>query len=225
MRAIILVLAFGLALSGQTPPALDVVLLVEDSVPATRLARRTDLSAFSPGDRLAVMTFSGKQSLKLPLEEDYEKVERAIGKLDGSGTRFGRGRVWDAVAKAAGMLDGPRDPLLRRAIFVVFSGEDNSTEQTPESVREALLRNEVSLNAVTIWSGRPPVPAPPLVLQTPKRPTPQTPGVWSDRPPLIQGSALDDTLRSVEWLAMETGGLRLKNEMDFTKLAEHARGH
>jgi len=223
MRAVALAFTVGAGLFGQAPPELDVVLLVEDSIPATSLARRSDWGALTSGDRVAVMTFSSQQSLKLAFEEDWAIIDLALGKLDSKGTRSDPVRLWDAVARAAGLFGDPPDPSVRRAIFVVFSTEDNSDEQTPESVRAALARSEASLSAVTIWTGRPSVPAPPPILQIPNRPTPQTPGVWSERVPPKESSVLDDTIRSVEWLARETGGLRLKSEWDFTRLIERAR--
>lgn len=85
MRAVVLAFAVCAVLAGQTPPVLDIVLLVEDAIPVT-LVGRTDLNTLGPGDRLALMTFSKNQSLKLALEGDFRKEFRAIRKLDSRGT-------------------------------------------------------------------------------------------------------------------------------------------
>src|SRR6185436_20542255 len=106
MRSLISALVLGTALFGQPPPALDIVLLVEDSIPVTNLVSRTDLKSLRSGDRVAVMTFSGKQSLKLPLEGNYSKTFRAINKLDSNGLQSTT-RLWDAVVKATEQFGAP----------------------------------------------------------------------------------------------------------------------
>ena len=222
MRPIILVLALGAAVFGQTTPPLDIVLLVEDSIPVTNLVSRTDLHALNSQDRIAVMTFSNNQSLKLALEGDYSKGFRAIHKLDSKGT-LSTTRLWDAVVKAAELFDGPRDPSRRRVIFLAFSAEDKSSVQTLETVRAVLGRSEASLSAASIWRSAP-VSLIPRISQVPNRtPAPQSPDVLSEEVPVSQGSALNASLGSVERLVMETGGLLQKNEWDFTKFAGQAR--
>jgi len=227
MRAIVLAFALGMVALGQEPPYppyVDIVVLVEDSIAATNLARHTDLYALDVDDRVAVMTFSNKPSVKLALEEDLNKVDRTLRRLDSEETRSAA-HLWDAVVKATELFNGPRDPSVRRAIFVVFSAEDHSTEQTEDSVREALFRKEASLSAVTIFRMRP-LPGPPRVLQIPTRlPAGKAPAVWGESVPLSVGSALVETFLSAEALAKETGGLRLKSDWDFKKLVEHVRSH
>jgi len=137
MRPTILIFALSATAFGQTPPALDIVLLVEDSIPVTNLVSRTDLRGLASRDRVAVMMFSSKQSLKLALEGDYGKEFRASHQLDSKGTRSTT-RLWDAVVKATELFDGPRDPSRRRVLFLVFSAEDKSSGQTIDTVRAAL---------------------------------------------------------------------------------------
>jgi len=221
---ILLALALCASLAGQTPLALDIVLLVEDSIPVTNFVSRTDLNNIRPGDRLAVMTFSNKQSLKLPLEGDFGKQFRAVHKLDSKGA-LSTTRLWDAVAKATELFDGPRDPSRRRVIFLAFSAEDKASVQTLDTVRAALGRSEAALSAATIWRSAP-ASRIPRISQVPNRtPAPRTPDVLGENTPVSQGSALNASLVSVEGLVMETGGLLQKNEWNFTKLAEYARNH
>jgi len=222
MRAIVLIFALSATVFGQALPALDIVLLVEDSIPVTNLVSRTDLRTLGSHDRVAVMTFSSGQSLKLALDGDYGKEFRAIRKLDSKGTRSTT-RLWDAVVKATELFDGPRDPSRHRVMFLVFSAEDKSSGQTIDTVRAALGSLEASFSAAAIPNVQ--VSAiPRLVLSPTHTPAPQSPAVLGERVPVDQGKVLPDAaLRSVEALAMETGGLVLKNEWDFSKLAEHAR--
>jgi len=222
MRPIILIFALSATAFGQTPPALDIVLLVEDSIPVTNLVSRTDLRTLGSHDRVAVMTFSGGQSLKLALDGDYGKEFRAIHKLDSKGTRSTT-RLWDAAVKATELFDGPRDPSRRRVMFLVFSAEDTSSGQTVDTVRAALGSREVSLSAAAIPNVQ--VSAIPRLVPSPTHtPAPQSPTVLGERVPVDQGKVLPDTtLRSIEALALETNGLVQKNEWDFSKLAEHAR--
>lgn len=223
MRVFVITLALAAAVFSQSPPALDVVLLVEDSIAATGLVRRPDLRSLRPGDRVAVMTFADKQSLKLAFEADPAKIDHAVSNLDARGARSTT-RLWDAVVKAAELFGGPRDPSRRRAVILVFSAEDESSKQTAAGIRAALRGSEVSLSAATLSSGQL-VSAIPRISQAPIRtPAPQSPDVWSERVPVTQGKLMPgETLRSVEMLVEETGGLVLKNEWDFVKLVEHAR--
>jgi len=170
-----------------------------------------------------VMTFSGKQSLKLPLEGDYSKVFRAIHKLDSNGTRSTT-RLWDAVVKAAEQFGAPRDPSRRHVIFLAFSTEDKSSTQTIDTVRAALASREISLSATAIPTVQRGLPFPRLVPSPTHTPAPQRPTVLDEKAPVDQGKLVPEAaLSSVEALAMETGGLLLKNEWNFAKFTEHAR--
>jgi hypothetical protein len=169
------------------------------------------------------MTFADKQSLKLAFEADPAKIDHAVSNLDARGTRSTT-RLWDAVVKAAELFGGPRDPSRRRALILVFSAEDKSSKQTAAGIRAALRGSEASLSAVTVSSGQL-VSAIPRISQAPIRtPAPQSPDVWGERVPVTQGKVMPaEALGFVEMLADETGGLVLKHEWNFSKLAEHAR--
>jgi hypothetical protein len=108
-------------------------------------------------------------------------------------------------------------------MFLIFSAEDKSSAQTVDTVRAALSRIQVSLSAAAIPNVQ--VSAIPRLVPSPTHtPAPQSPAVLGERVPVDQDKVLPDaTLRSVEALALETNGLVLKNEWDFSKLAEHAR--
>jgi len=247
MRAVGLVFVLGAfvlgtALFGQTLPALDAVLLVEDSIAATSLVRRSDLSSLGPDDRVAVMTFAGTQSLKLAFGADRAEAGRAIGTLD-SREAPSTVRLLDAVAEAIALFDAVPDPSRRRAVFLVFSAEDNSSVQTMDGVRAALLRSQVLLSAATLSTRRGPSSIP-RIRPVPARrncygprprmrrircypiptPGPQRPDVWDEGVPVSRASLLPKAASlSVEALVSESGGLMLKNAWSFTRLADHAR--
>ena len=202
------------ALHAQAPPALDIVFLVEDSIAATSLVRKPDLSALRPGDRVAVMTFAGKQSLRLAFEADFAKAGAVLSDL-GSKVDRSSTQIVDAIAAAAALFDAPTDPGRRRAIFVVFSAEEKSSDQTLAAVRDELRRRQTSLSAVMIPVRRP-VHSIPQVSRVPNRtPEPLPPEVWKERPPPgTTGTIAAGTLLAMEELALQSGGLFLYERWD-----------
>ena len=97
--------------------------------------------------------------------------------------------------------------------------------QTVNTVRAALSGREASLSVAAIPNVQTALSIPRILPAPTRAPAPRTPDILGEHVSVDQGTVLPDrALRSVEALAMETGGLVLKNEWDLSKLVEHARG-
>jgi len=217
LRALVFLLPM-VAFSADGPP-LDVVLLLQDS--ANIYAQRTDFQAFRSSDRIAVMTFGSKATLRQPLTGDQAKaakIARAprgrFGIRLGAGPGERTGALWDAITDACALFADAPDPSRRRAIVVLFTDEDRSPHTNFEDVRKALNKAGATLSAAVVAREE--------QLRAPERDA-QTPPVTGPAGKPIETrrrSLPEATIKAVEKLAAETKGSVLKEEWDLTTLIE-----
>jgi hypothetical protein len=203
--ALIALASSGLCAAG---PALDLVLVLQNSSRMAPYLDRTELSGLDAGDRVALVLFSGKPSLKVKFTEDAAKASAAVPRQK-SQTKFrlagmpppgpGKCRVWDALVYAAGLFRGDPDPARRRAVVVLFGDEDTSSKMTPADVKNALGQAHAILAAAAVGALLPMSKAP-RIAGTP----PTFPGISVYRLPA--GPVPDATLGEVKLLSAGTGG-------------------
>ncbi len=135
-------------LVGRGDLPLDVVLAVDTSSslegrPLGHLqdAARTFLSALSPEDRLALVTFAERPALRADYGANRQAVAAVIGGMQASGSTA----LWDAVWAALGLAA----PGARRPLLLVFSdGLDRLSWLGPEDVRRRARRSPAVIYAV-----------------------------------------------------------------------------
>lgn len=220
-RPFVFLLLPVLALCADGPP-MDVVLLLQDS--ANIYAQRTDLQAFRPDDRIAVMTFGNKATLRLPLTADHAKVAKIaraprgrFGIRLGAGPAERTGALWDAITDACALFADAPDGSRRRAIVVLFTDEDRSPHTNVEAVRKALRKAGATLSGAVVAREE---------QLRPSERDAQTPPVTgpSGRPIETRRRALPDaTAQAVEKLAAETKGTLLREEWGLPAIVRYIR--
>lgn len=184
------------------------------SVAGERLAHLVDggralVDALAEGDRLALMTFSGRARLLSPLTGDRETIRAALRAMEASGTTA----LHDATFAALALRDV--DPA--RTLMLLFSdGVDSGSWLSAERVIEVAKRTDVVIYPVTILSqiqvgptGAPPRP------KMGSGPIPRPPQVEElerllDKQPVTIGKPS----AFLESLAQETGGRTMTAEGD-----------
>jgi hypothetical protein len=220
LRTLILLLPIVASYASGAP--IDLVLVLQDS--ANVYAQRTDLQALNSGDRIAVMTFSKKATLRVPLTGDHAKAGKVARAPRGRfGIRLGEGpgdktaALWDAITDACAVFADAPDPSRRRAIVVLFTDEDKSPHTNIETVRRALEKAGASLSAAVVAREEQ------LRLDDRNAQTPPISGP-AGKPVETRRRALPEaTAKAVEKLATETKGSVIREEWDLTSLLQHIR--
>jgi hypothetical protein len=210
-----------IALAADGPPV-DLVLLLQDS--ANAYAQRTDLQALQAGDRVAVMTFGGKATLRLPLSGDHAKAAKIIraprnrfGLRLGAGPGENRTALWDAVTDACDVFADAPDPARRRVIIVLFTDEDKSPHTNFDTVRKALTKAGATLSA-SVVPREEQLRANDRAAQTPPITGPAGKPIETRRRALPEA-----TIQSVQKLAAETHGSVILEDWDLTTLLHQIR--
>jgi hypothetical protein len=223
MKVVVLAVFFlaVVAFAADGPPV-DLILLLQDS--ANAHAQRTDLQALQAGDRVAVMTFGGKATLRLPLSRDHVKAAKLIraprnrfGLRLGAGPGENRTALWDALTDACDVFADAPDPARRRVIIVLFTDEDRSPHTNFETVRKALTKAGATLSASVV---------PREEQVSPNDRAAQTPPITgpAGKPIETRRRALPEaTVQAVQKLAAETHGSVLLEEWDLTTLLHQIR--
>jgi hypothetical protein len=141
----------------------DMVLLIETSAGMERELRSIRAPAIAAGDRLAVMSFGGKPSLRQDFTADVVKLESAIRRLTLGGRHGGfpwskpgmprEAPVFKAIT-AACRLFGPGSQA-KRAVILLFGSEDFS--EATDAAR-ALAGTHAALYAVAVSKAGPGMP-------------------------------------------------------------------
>jgi Ca-activated chloride channel family protein len=168
----------------------DIVLLLDlsgstaDKVGLIRKTTRQFVDMKRDVDRIAVITFAGRQNTVSPLEADKAKLLDRIGKLKDSG----ESNVWDSIKYAMDLLKRDSTDGRRKAVVVMTDGVDNSLSYEPgfgsNTLFSELLEN-VRNNSIAIF---------PVYLDT------------EERDP-ISSRMYADARRTLQLLADDSGGV------------------
>lgn len=135
----------GFALQ-EVPLEVYLVLDLSGSVEGPKLARlKQAANAFAddltPRDKVALVTFNEKVTVRQPLTADLPAFRRALA----DATAGGNTALYDAVSKALSL----REPRDNRAIVVVFTDDhDNASTATSKDVVDAAERSDVLVYGV-----------------------------------------------------------------------------
>jgi VWFA-related protein len=184
-------------LGDRMPVNLLLAFDVSGSVAGQKLTRlgeagRALIGLLRPGERAALITFSERVDVRVPLTRDVNLIRDALSRLQAHGATS----VRDAVA--TGLALAPADDS--RSLLIVFSdGVDNMSWIHQGDLAEALERSGVVMDAVELAPTR--------------LPNPTAPGFFMAAP--NAGGARSDFLGSLagrsggrSWLAGDAAGLQ-----------------
>ena len=132
----------------RLPLSVVLVFDVSSSVQGERLHRlieagRALVKTLRPGERAALVTFSHRLTVRVPLTERLETIDRSLQLLNGGGATALR----DAVCLALGLA--PIDQT--RPLVLVFSdGQDNASWLGEQAIVAAARRTGVVIHAVEV---------------------------------------------------------------------------
>ena len=119
----------------STDVPFDLVLLIDLSG-STRdkrdLIKKSTLrfiEAARPSDRLAIVTFSDKQTIVSPLTLDRAQLAASVNTMEGGGAS----NVWDSIKFVIDNVVGPKTLERRRAVVVMTDGVDNALMRMGQS--------------------------------------------------------------------------------------------
>lgn len=141
-------------------PAMDLVLLLENTQGVQHNLSANDFHALRAEDRVAVMTFSSKSHVVQAFTSDPDKAAAAL-RRSRIGVRLPRPvflssvtpktRLFRALMDAAQLYrDLPLDPSRRRVIVLVFGTDDDSYKPTFDELKRTLTTAQIKLYAVAI---------------------------------------------------------------------------
>jgi VWFA-related protein len=111
------------------------------------------LSTLAPDDRLAVVEFGGSIVARTEFTSDRETLIGAVEHARADvGKAPGATAIFDSVAAALEMFEGPAPANRRRAVLVVTDDIDNQSRMGTREVTAAVLEKDAVLNAVVIGS-------------------------------------------------------------------------
>jgi VWFA-related protein len=132
----------------QVPLEAFLVLDVSGSVAGAQLERlkaaaRGFVAGLTPQDKVALVTFSAKPTVRQPLTGDFEAFVRSLNEV----TAEGQTALYDATAMALTM----RKPADSRAVMVVFTdGGDNASNTSPKVVVQSVERSDAIVYGVSV---------------------------------------------------------------------------
>ncbi|MFN6962142.1 MAG: VWA domain-containing protein [Pyrinomonadaceae bacterium] len=174
---------------GAADAPFDIVLLLDlsgstaDQLGLIKKTTRRFIEMKRAVDRVAIVTFTGRQTVVSPLESDRKKLLDSLDKIKDSGSS----RVWDAMNFAIELLERGSTTGRRKALVAMTDGADNSLLYEPgfgSDILFADLVEAVRHSSVAIF---------PIYLDT------EGPGELSTR---VYG----DARRTLRLLADESGG-------------------
>jgi len=101
-------------------------------------------------DRVAIVTFSGKQTIVSPLESDKAKLLDSIGRIKD----YGSSKVWDAIGFAVDLLERESPAGRRKGVVAMTDGADNALWFTPgtgSAILFADLLEEVRKGSIAVF--------------------------------------------------------------------------
>lgn len=185
--------------------------------------QKTNLRGLAKTDRAALVTFSKKSQIKVPLTENLSQIELFLHEtrpmtigfhppgLFGKTTRI---RLWEAVSEASSLFD---QTDRTRVLIALFADEDPSTGPEIEVARKALHSSKIVLCAAAVGKESP--------LKQAERDA-QTPPTTPGRHPQLtvkRGEIPGQTLDAARKLAEESGGSVSRDEWNLPAFIRQIR--
>lgn len=126
---------------------LDTSVSMEPKLGYVRKAASRFAALLRPGDRAAVLSFSGQVHVLTPFTSDLPAVSAAIDRTTAGGATALYNAVYVALREFARAVD-PASPVRRRAIVVLSDGEDTASLLTFEEMLAEARRAGVTIYTI-----------------------------------------------------------------------------